>query len=554
MRVVDDLKDLEETILSVQREALSSFGSEEVLLERYFRSCRHIEIQIFGDTHGTIIALGERDCSVQRRYQKVVEESPSPIMSVHPDLRARMCKSAIAIGHLSNYIGAGTVEFLVEPDGKYFFLEVNTRLQVEHPITEEVYGVDLVQWQIEAAMGKKIGELKLRDGSFARNNLPRLAHAIECRLYAEDPANNYFPCIGNLLAFEFEQGQGEGLRFDTGVTSGSEISVHYDPMIAKFVSFGPTRRVAIQRMIQSLNRTMIAGVVNNQRFLVDVLEDDVFASGNYDTGFLGQYFPEERRKKTLTREQHNEVATVATLWEWVQRKESRSVLTHIPPGFTNGLGGGYAGLENINLFKTKQGDIVTVTYRHNARAQQKGRRVHGSPQSLMFHLRVNDSDWVDVELLQCRKRLLTVGGGACIGELACVIGTVRRKYRIAVPSELSDMNGQLFVHSDHFGCHSLIRHSRLASGIDDKDGGGPNVVAPMPSKIFKIMVSVGDTVEKGKTLVVLESMKMEVKVTASTPGVVQAISVKEGQVVKDGAVLMVVEQPEEAKEEVKSKL
>lgn len=539
MRVVDDLKELEETIASVQREASSSFGSADVLLERYFRSCRHVEIQIFGDKHGTIIALGERDCSVQRRFQKVVEENPSPIMTTHPTLRKKMCQSAIAIGKLSNYIGAGTVEFLVEPDGTYFFLEVNTRLQVEHPITESVYGVDLVQWQIEVAMGKRIEELKLLDGTFARNDLPRIGHAVECRLYAEDPSNNYFPCIGTLLAFE--PYEGEGLRFDTGVTSGSEISVHYDPMIAKFVSFGPTREVAIQRMIRSLSNTMIAGVVNNQRFLVEVLRDPVFQSGNYDTGFLGKYFTPKRRKQELTAEQHRELGIVATLWQWSERMGNRSVLTHIPPGFTNGLGGGYASLAQLAQYRTKKGELISVKYNHDARAQQRGRRVHGQPQPLYFTMQVGKEAPLEVELVSLNKESLAAGAGACTGSITCRIGKVRRKYRLAVPSSLGDLAGQLFVHSDAYGCHSLTKQSLLSSDKGDKDGGGPNVTAPMPSKVFQILVKVGDEVKKGKALVVLESMKMEVKVAARAAGIVKSIHVKEGQVIKDGAVLMVVE-------------
>lgn len=541
MRVVDDLASLEECIDSVQREGKSSFGSDEVLLERYFRSCRHVEIQIFGDTHGTIIALGERDCSVQRRFQKVVEETPSPIMSVHPNLRKKMCDSAVAIGKLSNYIGAGTVEFLVEPDGRYFFLEVNTRLQVEHPITESIFGVDLVQWQIEVACGKKIGELKLLDGSFARADLPSKGYAVEVRLYAEDPSNNYFPCIGPLIVFS--PFLAEGLRFDTGVESGSEISVHYDPMIAKVISYGPTRDIAIQRLVNALNKTMLAGVTSNKAFLVDVLEDEVFRSGKYDTGFLGLRFPEERRKKALSKSELSELSTVALLWKWHQRLSTRSILTHIPPGFTNGLrSGGKAGLVQVAKFRNKKDEVV-LNYRHDARRQQQGRRMLDTPLTHYFDVQVNGGDWNEVQLIECVN---AVGpGGTQLGHVTCMLGNARRTFRVAEPSPLSDVV-ELFVHSDSYGAHGLKSISMLASGKGESEEGGPNVLAPMPSKVVRVMVKVGDSVKQGQTLVVLESMKMEVKVNASAPGVVESIAVKQGQVIKDGERLMIV-QPMQAK-------
>mmetsp|Transcript_38157 Transcript_38157/g.75067 ORF Transcript_38157/g.75067 Transcript_38157/m.75067 type:complete len:740 (+) Transcript_38157:24-2243(+) len=554
MRVARDPKEMKEVISSVQREALSSFGSDQVLLEKYFDSCRHVEIQIFGDKYGTIIALGERDCSVQRRYQKVVEESPSPIMDiVGPELRERMCASAIAIGKLSNYIGAGTVEFLVEPDGKYYFLEVNTRLQVEHPITELVYGVDLVSWQVQVAQGVPIAQLKLLNGLPA-SEMKRLGHAVECRLYAEDPSNNYFPCTGSLLVFS--PYAAEGMRYDTGVESGSEITVNYDPMIAKVISFGKTRELAIARMVTGLQKTVVAGVVNNSKFLQAVLLHKTFASGHYDTSFLGTHFTADVRSAihSVSSSEQEELAVVGSLWNWIKRRETRKNLSFLPPGFTNGLGGGLASKTQVVTYKVKNGNTVTLRYQHNARAHQAGRRIHGQPEHLHFAYQVVsntsepaaqvcleqkqlDSNSQKVSIVETRATVLP--SGVTHGLLIAEINGTRRKYQIVVPALTAENGGDLYIHSSTSHCITPV--SRFGSSDNASNAGGPNILAPMPSKIVSIVVKVGDKVAKGQTVIILESMKMELKVSSHSAGKITAITCKQDQVVKEGHALLTIE-------------
>jgi propionyl-CoA carboxylase alpha chain len=276
MRVVERPEDLDRAIEAAQREAASAFGDDTVFLERFAPRARHVEIQILGDAHGRVVALHERDCSVQRRHQKVIEESPSP--AVGEALRDRMAQAAVAAGEALGYVGAGTVEFLLTGEDEFFFLEVNTRLQVEHPVTELVTGLDLVELQLRVA-----------DGGHAPDPPPLRGHAIEARLYAEDPAQDFLPQTGTLTRLRF----GDGVRVDSAVEDGSAISPYYDPMIAKVVAHGATRDEAARRLAGALARAHIHGTVTNRDFLVRVLRHPEFLSGDADTSFLGRHDPAE---------------------------------------------------------------------------------------------------------------------------------------------------------------------------------------------------------------------------------------------------------------------
>ncbi len=277
MRRVDQPQDLNASLEAAQNEARKAFGDDRVFLEKYLANPRHIEIQIFGDQHGNVVHLGERECSIQRRYQKVIEEAPSPAVS--PELRQEMgetaCKAARAIG----YSNAGTMEFLLDDRGKFYFLEVNTRLQVEHPITECVYDVDLVRAQIQVAQGQPL--------PFQQEDLKPRGWAMECRLYAEDPGRNFMPCTGTLSVYE--PPIGPGIRCDSGVQQGSVISVHYDPMLAKLVTFGHDREEARQRMVWALGHFPVLGLRHNLPYLKAVLEHPEFQKGNTHTHFLQQH-------------------------------------------------------------------------------------------------------------------------------------------------------------------------------------------------------------------------------------------------------------------------
>jgi len=276
MRLITSDAALEAAITGARNEAASAFGSGELLLEKAVTDARHVEVQVFADTKGTVIHLGERDCSVQRRHQKVIEEAPSPAVS--PDLRARMGAAAVAAAKAVNYVGAGTVEFLLGGDGAFYFLEMNTRLQVEHPVTEAVTGLDLVEWQFRIANGET---MPLRQEQVALRG-----HAIEVRLYAEDPARNFLPQSGTVVAWQ----PPPSVRTDAGIASGQTIGPWYDPMLAKIIAHGATREEARTKLIAALERTVLLGLPTNRRFLIDLLSHADFAGGRATTGFIGQHF------------------------------------------------------------------------------------------------------------------------------------------------------------------------------------------------------------------------------------------------------------------------
>ena len=279
MRRVDDLAGLAEGLAAARREALHAFGDGRLILERYIPHAHHVEFQILADAHGSVLHLFERDCSLQRRHQKVIEESPSPLLD--PALRAQMGAAAVAIARQAGYTNAGTCEFIVDPDTRrFYFLEMNTRLQVEHPVTELVVGLDLVQWQLRIAAGERL--------PFAQSELRQRGHAIECRLYAEDPAGGFLPAVGRLL--RFSEPRGPGVRVDSGVTGGDEISLHYDPMIAKLIVHAEDRPAAIRRMQQALSETVLLGLTTNSPFLHDLLGHPDFHSGRAHTTWIEQEY------------------------------------------------------------------------------------------------------------------------------------------------------------------------------------------------------------------------------------------------------------------------
>ncbi|HEY3294891.1 MAG TPA: acetyl-CoA carboxylase biotin carboxylase subunit [bacterium] len=278
MRVVHNPADLPMALEAAQREAGSAFGDSTVYLEKYIARPRHIEFQIFCDTHGNAVHLGERECSVQRRHQKIIEESPSPILT--PELRQRMGDAAVKVVKAAGYVNAGTVEFLFDR-GNFYFLEVNARLQVEHPVTEMVTGEDLVEWQLRVAAGEPLPK--------TQQQIQARGHAVECRIYAEDPARNFLPSSGTILALE--EPHIPGVRIDSGIREGAEVSVYYDPILSKVISYSDTRDVAIRKMCEALNQYALLGVATAMELLRDVLKHQEFAVGNLSTHFLDEYFP-----------------------------------------------------------------------------------------------------------------------------------------------------------------------------------------------------------------------------------------------------------------------
>lgn len=274
MRVVWEPSEFEESLLTARNEAESSFGSDHILVEKYFTEIRHVEVQVLGDRYGNIVHLFERECSIQRRHQKIIEESPSPAVSL--DLRQKMTEAALALAKAASYISAGTLEFVLTPDGKFYFLEMNTRLQVEHPVTELVTGVDIAAWQIRLAAGEEL--------TFSQEDLVQRGHSLECRIYAEDPANGFLPSIGEIEFYR--PASGPGVRVDDGIEAGTQVSPYYDPMLSKVITWGDDRKEAIRKMVRALQDTVILGVTTNLPYLIDILMHPDFAAGQISTKFL----------------------------------------------------------------------------------------------------------------------------------------------------------------------------------------------------------------------------------------------------------------------------
>ena len=313
MRLVTDSADLRSAFETAQAEAAAAFGDSSLYLEKAVERPRHIEIQIFGDAHGNVVHLGERECSIQRRHQKVIEECPSPIND--PDLRRRMGEAAVKIGRAVNYTGAGTVEFLLSDATRdFYFLEMNTRLQVEHPVTELVTGRDLVREQFFVANGEPL--------SFTQEDVHWQGHAIECRIYAEDPANNFFPSPGTIT--HLQEPAGPGVRIDSGVTRFSEVSIHYDPMIAKLAVWGPTRSEAIDRLRRALDEYEVSGITTTLPFFREVVRDEEFIDGRLDTGFIARFNERRTPADDATPSVEADVAAIAAALSYAGRQQQPS--------------------------------------------------------------------------------------------------------------------------------------------------------------------------------------------------------------------------------------
>jgi acetyl-CoA carboxylase biotin carboxylase subunit len=303
MRQVDREQDLESSWRDASSEALRAFHNDEVYIEKLVVEPRHIEIQVLGDHHGNLIHLGERECSIQRRHQKVIEECPSPVMLEHPELRAKMGEAALKIARAAGYANAGTMEFLVDRDRNFYFLEMNTRLQVEHPVTELATGLDLVQWQLRIASGERL--------TIQQEDVKWIGSAIECRVYAEDPENQFLPSPGQITYLE--QPSGPGVRLDSGVYAGWTVPLDYDPMLAKLAAWGPSRDMAADRLRRALSEYVVEGIRTNIAFFDEVLADPVFRKGALSTAFLDEFFKRRAERKEADVEQEAVAALVAAL-------------------------------------------------------------------------------------------------------------------------------------------------------------------------------------------------------------------------------------------------
>jgi acetyl/propionyl-CoA carboxylase alpha subunit len=486
MRVVRDPNELLSAIESARREALSAFGNGTVFLEHYVDEPRHIEIQIFGDAAGTLVHLHERECSIQRRHQKIIEEAPSP--AVDADLRSAMGAAAIEAGRALGYVGAGTVEFLLAPDGRFYFLEVNTRLQVEHPVTELVTGLDLVRLQLEVAAGKPLPQAALA--------APLQGHAIEARLYAEDPANGFLPAAGRLEQFDIPLGP--GVRLDSGVEGGDVVSTHYDPMLAKVIAHANTREEAIARLANTLRRSRVHGLSTNRALLVGILEHEDFVSGRIDTHFLDRV-PTCELMLTESSGLRSAALVAAALAQQADARSTATVLATIPSGFRN----------------------------NPSTLQLREYLVDGVPAQVGYRLGRDPRFEVDGAAVPCATVRIAPD------EVDLVAEGVRRRFRVTIRGDATYVDWSR-------GSIVLQHVSRFPEPQSQLEAG--SLVAPMPGTVVRTPVAVGDVVHAGEVVLVMEAMKMEHAITAVADSIVTDLPVALGQRVDSGQVLIVLEE------------
>jgi acetyl/propionyl-CoA carboxylase alpha subunit len=483
MRIVRTPEELPKTIQSARREAKAAFGDDELLLERYFESARHIEFQIFGDQHGNVIHLLERECTIQRRYQKVLEESPSPVLSA--DDRKAMGAAAVRAAKALNYDNAGTVEFIYTGPGSFFFLEVNTRLQVEHPVTEAITGLDLVQWQIEVAEGRR---LQLRQA-----DIKSQGYALQCRLYAEDPHQDFLPDSGAIHYWHTPEIA--GLRYDSSVESGSEVSIHYDPMIAKIIAHGPDRATAHRRMRSALNQLSCLGPKTNQQLLAAILEDPDFQNGKYDTHYL------KNNKESLLTAQApgDDILAIALVCagRWHQRQQKKTLLAHIPSGWRNNRSQG-----QLESYRIGEQDF-SVSYRRD------GHHLH-----------------IDIGEYRTTLRILSFAD-----------------HRLRVEQDGRQNQYPLFIRDDQawvqLSSGRVLRIDVTPRFPDVSEVAADNgYTAPMPGQVIQVLVADGQEVTAGTPLLILTSMKMENTIEAHSAGKVDVVHVETGEQVAAGTTLI----------------
>ncbi|QZH67538.1 biotin carboxylase N-terminal domain-containing protein [Mycolicibacterium farcinogenes] len=483
MRVVRELSDLASEVAAAQREAQSAFGDPTVFCERYLAAGHHVEVQVLADEHGTVWAVGERECSIQRRHQKVIEEAPSPLVERTPGMREKLFDAARLAAEAIGYTGAGTVEFMADDKGDFFFLEMNTRLQVEHPVTEATTGLDLVELQILVADGGRLdAQPPASRGS-----------AIEARLYAEDPAKGWQPQAGTVHRFDVP-GQ---VRVDTGIEDGSVVSIFYDPMLAKVISYAPTRRQAATVLADALSRTKIHGLRTNRDLLVNVLRHPAFLDGATDTAFFDTHNLDALAAPLAGADAVRLSAIAATLADAAHNRRSARVFGAAPSGWRN-LASGYQS----RTYRDVAGDEAPVRYRFSRTGVD-----------------LPDDDGIALVSATPERVVLSVNG-------------VERAFDVARYGD------QVFVDSA-LGPVALTALPRFPDPDDAVAHG--SLLAPMPGSVVRVGATVGDTVTAGQPLIWLEAMKMEHTIAAPEDGVLTELNVAAGQQVEVGAVLARVE-------------
>ena len=494
MRLVRDAGAIVDAITMARSEAENAFGSGDLILERAIMEPRHVEIQVFADCHGETIHLGERDCSVQRRHQKVLEEAPCPVMT--PELRARMGAAAVKAARDIGYVGAGTVEFLLDGTGEFYFLEMNTRLQVEHPVTELVTGLDLVALQLRVAAGAPLG--------LTQEEVALRGHAIEARLYAEDPAQDFLPAAGDI--HYWRGARNDGVRIDAGVETGGVISPYYDPMIAKVIAYGATRNDARLRLAEALKKTVALGVTTNRTFLIDALERPAFAAGEATTAFIAENFDDQALAAAPLA--ITDAAIGAVLLFTRRRQQSLDASLAVTDDLLN-----WSSAHTIGTpFSMSDGnDAIDLTLTPTARNSYDVTSASGSRKVAVLAIDENDA-------------LVSVDGS-----------------RVQIIYHYRDNSAdghQLIISID--GCDRLIQDLNTVVQTSGKAGGAGAVCAPMHGQLLELFVSEGDAVTAGDKLAVLEAMKMQHELRAEIDGVVSEIAINVGAQTPADALIMTI--------------
>ncbi len=494
MRRVDDPATFANELKAARREAMSAFGDDHVLVEQFVTKPRHIEVQVFADGHGNAVYLFERDCSVQRRHQKVIEEAPAPGMTV--ETRQTMGEAAVAAAQAIGYEGAGTVEFIVDgskglDDASFYFMEMNTRLQVEHPVTEMITGLDLVEWQLRVASGERLPQ--------GQDALSINGHAVEARLYAENPANDFFPQTGTLTRLRFPPDDPH-TRVDSGVEEGQEISIFYDPMIAKVVAWDETRDRALTRLETALRETRLAGVNTNLAFLAAVLEHPSFRAADLDTGFIETHQADLIPEQTPASVQ---ILAAAVLAQAAGRGQAPAhpADPHSPWDAASGWRTNLAAKETFDFIDGDLNRRVILSRTPNDLTLE----IDGEIRSASYALEAN-------------------------GDLSFELGGARQTVHVVEEGDAVTVLARGHAHR--------LERAGTASATDDVDQGSGDIVAPLPGRITDVLVAEGDTVTKNQPLMILEAMKMEHTMVAARDGVIDALNVATGDQVAEGALLI----------------
>ena len=498
MRIVNNLDDLDDTIESTSREAMSYFGDSEVFIEQYIEEPRHIEIQIIGDKHGNVVHLYERECSIQRRYQKIIEESPSPTLD--QAMREKMGAAAVDIAKAIDYDSAGTIEFLVDKNMNFYFLEMNTRIQVEHPVTEMVTGIDIVREQILVAAGNPL--------SFVQSEIQQNGYAIEARIYAEEPENDFRPAPGDITYYR--EPQGKNLRIDAALNSATTVHSFFDPMISKLIAFGESREIANERLIQALNHYVIHGINTNISFLIEMLHSDAFIKNEISTKFCDE--------------------NTASLVDSIEEKRNKLDINNIVCAYL---------IHNFNTNKIANPKSVwnNIGYWRNT-------------QNFSIHYNETDINVVVQEISANKynfiideNEYICQSNEVCSDFIRLNVNSHCLKIYISSAKE----HGSILNYMGH--SFTLKRNDILYQTdffIDDSDGAGGNLVmSPMPGKLLKIDINIGDSVAKGDRLLVVEAMKMENSIIAPRDGIIKEIKASLGDMVDGNTPLVIFEELEE---------